>query len=245
MKALNSLALFSIGATFAFATWSSVAVAGSLRVAPTSLTFTAPTSAGTLTLRNDGATPISVQMRPFAWSQFEGADELQGTRDVVVSPPIATLEPGVDYVVRVVRVVKRPIVGEESYRILIDQLPAAGIGQSNVSLLIRYSVPAFFTAPSAARANVTWSLKSDRNGVRLSAVNQGDRNFRVANLKARLPQGMTRSLRDGLVGYVLGRSEVVWRLPGRLPAPLEGELSLLGDSSEGSFDDTVVVGDVR
>jgi fimbrial chaperone protein len=219
--------------------------AGALRVSPTSLTFTAPTSAGTLTLRSDGPGPISVQIRPFVWSQTSGADELQATRDVVVSPPMAKLEPGVDYVVRVVRVVKRQIVGEEAYRILIDELPMPEQGQGNVSLLIRYSVPAFFSAPWATRANVKWGLKSDARGTRLSAVNLGDRSFRIANLKARLPQGITHSLREGLVGYVLGQSEMTWRLPQALPTSRGSELSLVGDSSEGSFDDTVAVGNGR
>lgn len=219
--------------------------AASLRVMPTLLTFTAPASAGTLTLRNDGPRAISVQMRPFSWMQLDGSDELQATRDVVVSPPIATLEPGVDYVVRVVRVVKRKVVGEEAYRILVDELPGPGLSTGNVSVLIRYSVPAFFTAPSAARADVSWTLRPDASGVRIFAVNQGDRYLRVANLKARLPQGATHSLRDGLVGYVLGRSAVLWRLPETLPMPLKGELSLMGESSEGSFDDTVAIGNAR
>jgi fimbrial chaperone protein len=219
--------------------------AGSLRVAPTSLAFTAPTSAGTLTLRNDGLEPINVQIRPFVWSQTGGTDTLQATRDVVVSPPMASLEPGVDYVIRVVRVVKRPIVGEEAYRILVDELPMPGRGQGNVSLLIRYSVPAFFSAPWATRANIVWGLKSDASGMRLSAVNLGDRYFRIANLKARLPHGITLSLREGLVGYVLGQSEMTWRLPQALPTSRGDELSLVGDSSEGSFDDTVAVGSAR
>jgi fimbrial chaperone protein len=240
MKAATLLMSAAIGVALPVA-----ALGASLRVAPTTLSFTAPTNAGTLTLRNEGSVPISVQLRPFAWHQLGGTDQLQTTRDVVVSPPMATLAPGVDYVVRVVRVVKRKVVGEEAYRILIDELPAPGQGQGNVSVLIRYSVPAFFADPWAVRADVIWSLNPDASGVRLSAINQGDRHFRVANLKARLAQGTTQSLRDGLVGYVLGRSEVMWRLPGALSRPQEGELSLLGDSSEGSFDDTVAVGNAR
>jgi len=223
----------------------SLADAGSLRVAPTSLTFTAPASTGTLTLRNDGTTAINVQVRPFAWSQYGGQDALLPTRDVVVSPPITMLNPGVDYVVRVVRIVKRPVQGEEAYRVLVDELPDPARRKGNVTVLIRYSVPVFFSAATASAADVQWQINPRPNSVEIFAANLGDRHLRVANLRAIAGQGAPHSIRDGLIGYVLGRSAVSWALPVRVPVVPGQDVALVGESTEGSFHEPAAVGSTR
>jgi fimbrial chaperone protein len=66
----------------------------------------------------------------------------------VASPPAAKLAPKSNYVVRVVRVTKRPVSGEESYRVLIDQLPEGAQQKGNaVNLLVRYSIPVSSAPP--------------------------------------------------------------------------------------------------
>ena len=69
---------------FALVSRPAVAEAASLRVAPTALDLTSPTSAATLVLRNEGERPVHVQVRPFAWRQVDGADELQPTRELAL-----------------------------------------------------------------------------------------------------------------------------------------------------------------
>ena len=97
--------------------------AGTLQVEPVIVDVTAPGGASTVTLRNEGAAPIEAQIRVFRWSLVDGQEKLEPTDDVVASPPSATLTPKGLYIVRVVRVSKKPMVGEESYRLLVDQLP--------------------------------------------------------------------------------------------------------------------------
>ena len=107
--------------------------AATLQVEPVLIDVTAPGAASTVTLRNEGAAPINVQIRVFRWSQVDGKENLEPTDEVVASPPAVTLAPKGNYVARVVRVSKRPISGEESYRVLIDQLPAPRQQRGNAS----------------------------------------------------------------------------------------------------------------
>lgn len=96
--------------------------ATSVRVAPTMADLLAPDSATTFNLRNEDDRPINVQIRIFRWTQDGGKDHLAPTADVVASPPSQTLGVNADYVVRVVRVTKKPVSGEESYRVVVDEL---------------------------------------------------------------------------------------------------------------------------
>src|SRR5690349_1668840 len=96
------------------------AQAGSLQVEPVLVDVTAPGAASTITLHNAGSTPINAQVRVFRWSLVNGEEKLEPTDDVVPSPPILTLAPNGKNVVRIVRVAKTPVAGEESYRMLVD-----------------------------------------------------------------------------------------------------------------------------
>src|ERR1044072_4726819 len=88
--------------------------AGSLQVEPVLVDVAAPGGASTVTLRNEGTTPIDAQIRVYRWSLVKGKERLDPTDDVVASPPSVTLAPKGQYITRIVRVSKQPVVGEES-----------------------------------------------------------------------------------------------------------------------------------
>jgi fimbrial chaperone protein len=188
--------------------------AGSLQVEPVLIDLTAPGAASTITLRNEGTAPISTQIRVFRWSQADGKEILEPTDDVVASPPAAKLAAKTNYVVRVVRVSKQPVSGEESYRVLVDQLPDATQQKGNtVNLLVRYSIPVFFGAADRSNAKVTWSAMLSGGKIKIVAHNEGERRIRIAALSLRDANGKTLSFGSGLAGYVLGKSTMSWIKP--------------------------------
>jgi fimbrial chaperone protein len=118
--------------------------AGSLQVEPVLVDITAPGAASTVTVRNEDTTPINAQIRVYRWSIVNGKEQLSPTDDVVASPPSVTLTPKGQYVVRIVRMSKQPVVGEESYRLLVDQLPDLSQQRNGaVNLMVRYSFRSF------------------------------------------------------------------------------------------------------
>ena len=57
------------------------------------------------------------------------------------------------------RVSKQPVIGEESYRLLVDQLPDLSQQRNgSVNLMVRYSIPVFFGAPNKKNPTVAWSI---------------------------------------------------------------------------------------
>ncbi len=188
--------------------------AASLQVAPVSVEVAAPGAAATVNLRNQGDKPMEGQVRVFRWTQVNGQDKLEPTDDVVASPPMVTLRPNTNYVVRIVRTKKAPVAVEETYRLLIDELPSAGgERRSAVNIVLRYSIPVFFTAPGAAPSKLSWGLERRNNKQFLIAKNDGDRRVRLSKLVLTDAKGAKASFGEGLAGYVLARSSVALEIP--------------------------------
>ena len=97
--------------------------AESIQVSPISVEINAPSLSSTITLKTDAKKPRVAQLRVMRWSQVDGKEVLEATDDVVASPPFATLASNTSYTVRIVRQSAAPVLNEENYRLLIDQLP--------------------------------------------------------------------------------------------------------------------------
>jgi fimbrial chaperone protein len=215
------------------------ATAGALSVDPILLEMTAPAMAGALTLRNGGDRDVTVQTRVLRWTQHDGKESLSPTSDVVASPPAVKLVPNADYTVRIVRLSKAPLVGEESYRVIVDQLPDLRQQQAGaVSLLIRQSIPVFFDAPDLVAGRLTWSFASSGGRMALVASNAGDTRVRIASLKLRDGQGRVLSFGNGLLGYALGQASMSWVLPAHGGGFGGGTISISAETEKGPLNAT-------
>lgn len=133
--------------------WAAVASLGlatatyaeSISVSPTKLSVPNGGSQTTLTVAAGGSRQSVVQVRVMSWNPRHPPDRLGNTRDVVVSPPISKLTPNQELTVRIVRTKRRPVRGQECYRVLVDRLPNAVANEQAVALRIRHSIPLCFT----------------------------------------------------------------------------------------------------
>lgn len=239
---IRLFSLILVSAALLFGVSASVDAA-SLRVAPTTLDITASTSAATtIRIWNDAKTPINVQVRVFRWVQRGGRDIYEQTKDVVASPPMTTLQPGAENLIRVVRTSQRPVGDEESYRLLVDELPNPARRQAgSVALVVRHSIPVFIRNPNVMAAAPSWRVEPRRGGVIVTAQNQGQKRLRISNLTV-ASEGKILARRDGLVGYVLGNSSTSWFIPGTGQTRLSaGSARITADSESGRFDATAVL----
>lgn len=188
--------------------------AASLQVTPVSLEIPAPGAASTITLKNPGIAPLKAQLRVYRWSIVNGEEKLELANDVVASPPMASLLPNTDYTVRIVRLSKTPAVTEETYRLIVDEIPQPlAAGKTAVNLAFRYSVPVFFTPQNGGKADLKWSTERRAGKLYVSATNTGNRHVRVSDLRVGDASGKSNVLAKGLAGYVLARSSMSWVAP--------------------------------
>ncbi|MGH6859585.1 MAG: fimbrial biogenesis chaperone [Phyllobacterium sp.] len=232
--------LRGIGAIGILLLFTGLSQAASLRVSPTNLDLIAPGSAGVLTLTNEAKRPINVQIRVFRWTQKNGVEQLSPTDDVVVSPPSTRLAANKDYVVRVVRTGRKPVTAEESYRVLVDELPDPSRRKAGtVTLVVRYSIPVFFRDRDASPAQVAWTIARSGGSLVLSADNKGDTRLRLSDLQL-TQKGKLLGARKGLVGYVLGGARMQWPVGSARPASA-GPVGLKAQSELGALDADVAI----
>jgi fimbrial chaperone protein len=132
------------------------------------------------------------------------------TRDVVASPPALKLGAGKKSVIRVVRVSKTPAATEESYRLIVDEVPKPPKpGMAGVGFAIRYSVPVFFSKPGED-IDLDWTAATSNGKIVVKAANSGGRHVRLSGLKVVASNGKAVSFGSGLSGYVLGQSSRMW-----------------------------------
>ena len=200
-------------------------LAADLQVSPISLEFSPQEQAQGLWLSNTGTTPLRAQVRVQQWSQADGEDQLAPTRELTASPPILEIAPGQNQLVRIIRLQPTPSAREQTYRLLVDELPSDNVQQTTgLQFLLRYSVPVFIlpqdTAPIDAGKPVPMtdiSLLSTRirgagKDSTLEIDNRGNRRVRISQLSYVEGNGNRAVLVPGLLGYVLAGQTMRWSL---------------------------------
>lgn len=192
-----------------------VAMAGSIHVMPTTITLGPGKATAVMTITNEGDAPIKAQVRVFAWDQQGNEDRLTPTQKVVVSPPMASLAPKQTQSIRVVRVDKSAITAEESYRLVVDEIPdATNAPNVGVSVQMRYSVPVF-VLPKATMppGQVTVAATVSGSTLTLNAQNKSESHVQASEVTIEHAGGTTTPVVGGLLGYVLPGRTMQWTVP--------------------------------
>lgn len=124
--------------------------ASSLELAPTMITLERDRPIATLRLANDGATEKTYELTGFSWRQPNGNDQLSKAPALIITPPVTSLAPGEETLVRIGLASGSTYGdGEESYRIRVRDITTASQNAAN-ALRIRME----FLLPVIVPANV-------------------------------------------------------------------------------------------
>lgn len=158
--------------------------AASIRLSPVSVEILNDQSASSISLYNQSNESSDLQVRVFEWRQNAGQDQLIPTDEIAVSPPFLKLQPNDSYNLRVVRINPVPVSGEQTYRIIIDELPKPIDNRKvdqGVNVLLRSSLPLFIVNKDAI-TKLTWSIQQEQNNSSLIINNVGNRHALLSNL---------------------------------------------------------------
>ncbi|WP_322024256.1 molecular chaperone [Burkholderia sp. BCC1977] len=203
--------------------------ASTLQISPVMVELHADQPAAGVSLRNTGDKPLYGQVRVFAWTQTSAGDVLVPTQGVVASPPIVQIAPNADQLVRLVRAAPGPVPAEQSYRLLIDEIPPADAAPANgVQVRLRYSVPVFVgSAVPNVQPQLDWHLEKHDDAWFLRVENHGARHAQIGALTLRNAAGESYAVSGGLFGYALAGTRREWRLPLKGGADLAGAITIV------------------
>lgn len=217
MQYMNKLRQFICASIVSLYSLSSLAA--SLQVAPISVAFSPQEKAKEIWLTNTSERPIRAQTRVLIWSQVSGQDQVNPTRDLVASPSITEIKAGEQQLIRIIRIASQNTAVEQTYRLLIDELPSSGQAdaQTGLQLLLQYSIPVFIqpTDSIAMRNGLTLlnQVNFQYQNQQLIVKNNAKSHIRISELTYINPNGERIPLINGLVGYALAGQTMRWDIP--------------------------------
>ncbi|WP_161989014.1 fimbrial biogenesis chaperone [Sphingomonas glacialis] len=211
---------------------SPAAQAQSLAVNPINVLMAPGQMATLLTVINQGQAETAVQIRAFVWSQKDGIDVLTPSDDVVASPPLTRIVPGGTQIVRLV--LRKPVIGREAtYRILLDQIPAAAEA-GVVRVALRMSLPVFAQPTTRVAPKVSFHIERDATGSYLVALNDGAHHDAIRDLTLSTANGTALKLEDAQLPYILAGATRRWHIaPDAALASATGPFMLTASTETG------------
>lgn len=199
-----------------------------------------------LTLTNADDAPVVVQVRVVSWSQKDGVEKLEDTRELLSTPPVLQIPANGQQIVRVA-LRRDPDASQElTYRVIFEEVPQAAPQEfSGLRVALHLSVP-IFVAPVQGKANaqVAWRSRWLSNGqLEVAAINSGTGHLQVTDFEAQFP-GSLMPLRGVSSKYVLPGSRMSWVLTPPADATRQGVIPIRGHSDQGDFSAEVAPSDL-
>ena len=225
-----------------FVVFAGVTSASQIGVSPMRVTLSDSQKIGSLSVRNAGAEPVTMQMEVLSWSQAEGKDILTPSRDLLANPPIFTIPAGSSQMIRAGLRRAPDAQRELTYRVILQELPTTQnpdfIG---TRMLMRISLPVFVLPEVDANPVLLWqAARTPQGALKISLGNNGNAHIKIKNFKLSLlysAQPWVTTLQSS--DYVLAGQSRGWILPvnAENPTPPSGAtLQLVAQTDAGDFE---------
>ena len=168
-----------------------------------------------------------------------GEEQLDETRELLVTPPVLQIPANSEQVVRVALRRDPDPARELSYRVIFEEVPQAAPDNAvGLRVALRLSVP-IFVAPAHgdSSADLAWEAHWLAEGkLEVAASNHGTGHLQVSGFDVQM-EGVKDPLRAITAKYVLPGSRMTWTLTpdASTDAVRQGSLVIHGHSDQGEF----------
>lgn len=230
---LSSVRWFVFGVGLATA----AAQASSFNISPIRAELSAAHPTEVLTLTNADDAPVVVEVRVVKWSQVDGAEQLDDTRELLATPPVLQIPGTKDQIVRVALRREPDPASEMTYRLIYQEIPqATAPASTGLRVALRLSIPVFVApAHGTAKADLVWDAHWLANGdLELAASNHGNGHAQIFDFDLALSAGGV-TVHGNTAKYILAGSRMVWTLKPPADADKHGPIAIHGHSDQGDF----------
>ncbi len=198
-----------------------------------------------ITIKNDSDQATSIQIQTVAWSQVGGKDVYTPTRELLVSPPIVTIAPKSEQVIRAALRRQVDASSELAYRINLQELPPPPVpGFTGVQVALRIGLPVFVQSQKGdAASKMFWSVvRMPNNQLKVGLRNSGSAHVQVSDFSLYVP-GRDRPIAgESGSNYVLAGQTREWLLKtGPTETLAGGRLHLKAFTDAGDIDTELVL----
>lgn len=185
--------------------------AGTVEVSPVIASLSARHPIQAFTVRNEGQSPVTVQIALMTWSQQAGRDVLAPTDDLLSTPPLFAVAPGQSQIVRVGMRHATSQNTEVAYRMFLTEVPPPPEpGFRGLAVTLRLSIPVFVKPAKPVSPTLTWRVTPSANGGAIvEAANSGSVHIKILSLSL-LDKETKGSMRQSASSYVLANNHYRW-----------------------------------
>ncbi|MCJ9430622.1 fimbrial biogenesis chaperone [Kordiimonas marina] len=218
--------------------------AATLEVSPIRIVLTKGTPVAVVHVHNQGRAKAVVQLRTLSWDQKNGEDVYGDGNSLIACPPVFSLEPGQDQVVRI-GLVEQPESWniERAFRLFVQEVPPPPEGGGRqVQLTIRISVPVFLQPMKPHRPDLTWKLDDrGKDGMWMTVQNNGNMHALLTGVRLHTNEALI--FEAAMHKYVLPGSTMSWRLDEIKPMlqAVPSRVAMTVATDQGSYQETLPV----
>jgi fimbrial chaperone protein len=198
-------------------------------ISPVHLEMSVDNPISTFTVTNDSANMVTYQSNTLDWSQLDDKNIYIETEDLIVTPPIVTIEPQSSQTFRVALFKASPHLVEQSYRIVLDDITTyvSDSTHNGLSFIFSHNLPLFF-APLENVDSVVWSTCESNIEAKscLLMENKGNRHAKMVQFNA---ISATQEEPNNLSKTVLAGSSGKWFFSTRLGSEMTTSITLMTD----------------
>lgn len=158
-------------------------------VSPLKIVLSGKSSSALVEITNQSAEPLRLQLSVSSWDQSPmGELLLKETDEVILFPPLLTVEPGEKRKIRLGAVTPRGAT-EKSYRIVLEELPPAADSpteaRNQIRVLTRMTIPVFLEPSQQVASGHIADLTVQRSVVSFEIRNTGTTHYSVEHIDVR------------------------------------------------------------
>jgi len=193
----------------------SLAGAAGWEIDPVRVELSPEQKTAAITVRNGSDQPTTIQIQSVAWSQIDGKDVYTPTKELLVSPPIVTIAPKSEQLIRVALRRQADTTNELTYRISLQELPTQPApGFMGVQVALRISLPVFVQSQKGdAKPKMAWNVsRMPDNKLTVGVQNQGNAHIQISDFALYVPGGDKPITDESGSSYVLAGQAHEWLL---------------------------------
>lgn len=223
-----------------------VAVAADWNVDPVRIELSPEQQTAAIIVRNESDQPSSMQIQAVAWSQVDGKDVYTPTRELLVSPPVVTIAPKSDQVIRVALRRQADASKELTYRVNLQELPAQPSPDfTGVHVALRVGLPVFVQPHKGeAKPKMAWTVsRMADNTLKVGVQNQGNAHVQISDFALYTPGSERPITGEAGSSYVLAGQSQEWLLKTNPSEKFaDGRLRLKAHTDADTVDTELVLG---